>query len=1233
MSLDLSQNAASKVKKVFIERGSRIRLAAALAVAVQAYSGLLWAAPYSDSEVASVMSQDEKKIQELRNQEVNQLRIALGRRLPSARRADLYLRLAELYIEAYRFEFLFEGRAHERRLESDKPDKFIDRARSRPHLQSAIRACKDIVAFNIPYSKLDQVYYFLGYNYGELGEVKESVRYFKELIKRFPEGSFAGEAYRELGEYAFETRGYSDARLYLEVAAKRAQPRSLSRIQHKLAWSYYRTRDYNRAVDMMKQAVTSAASGQEKLVSVREEALRDLAIFMTETGRVEEALDYFQKSVGERNFYPRILESLGKQYERNVEPIKATQVYESLLKTHPDEEAAFRVRVKLVDLDLRRGRTTDALGRVQNAKIFHGSSGEDETRASAKSLRSMLRRTATENHGDFRKKGSRASLVVAEDFYSAYLNLFLSKEDPLRETPEIQMYLADVKRELGKSSEASKLYRGVVESQDKRYAKEAGALWTASLADSIRKDTARGQADASGKKSAPTALEQEFVGAADDLEKALEDTQEGREAALRAAQVLAGYGDSQKDAKKRVRRLMEKYSKSPQALTAARLYLQMAADQYTAAEKAQKDDDLSDAADDLKDTVEELRENAALMASDQQSGAKLAAAVLEQETRIKIGEIAVREKRKDFKGAARGYEALAQGTKNRALAEKSYENTVASDLKSRDFENAKRVADLWLKRFSDSKPAVESFRTLATALLIQGRAQEAAQVFEGLGAAGKDADSLEFSGRIYEAIGQPALAQKSRSAYFQTYPKAAGRARVALASARLFEASIQEGEAAKAYLACIASPEFEAECGARLADLYLRAQDKGQAQSLFKKVSVLSGKGGSPFVGYSRFKLAELTDAEFKPMALELPEATLKKGIQKRLEQIESLGRAYGAAVEAGGPFAISALDRLARAAKLFADDVDAIAVPAGASPETIDKFRKNLKAVSDPLRAKALSTWKQAHLKAQEQEILSPALIDISERLMESGTDRLSRAQGARGKLRLAGIAADGGSDGRSSALSKVREKLSKNARDAMAWVDYGNLLWGEGKPALAAIAYDRALALDAKGAAGVAALNNRAVIVLSGDGEEDWLKAAEGSALLRDALSVDPLSVAAKMNRAAVFNYYRIFSKAKPLWEQVIAKAASADAHDGLAISLQGSGDTSGAQASFTRATDSGASRSRFALVYHETAAEFVAGGAEKCSERASDLADMDDELKGFEKQSAETLKSLCSVGRKAK
>ena len=112
--------------------------------------------------------------------------------------------------------------------------------------------------------------------------------------------------------------------------------------------------------------------------------------------------------------------------------------------------------------------------------------------------------------------------------YSVYLEKFLTTKEFSQEVPEIEMYLADVKRELGKAKEASELYKKVIDTKDARYSKEAATLWTASLSDAISKQSKPGGTNA----TQPSSVERDFVAAADELEENLEGSAEAREASL-----------------------------------------------------------------------------------------------------------------------------------------------------------------------------------------------------------------------------------------------------------------------------------------------------------------------------------------------------------------------------------------------------------------------------------------------------------------------------------------------------------------------------------------------------------------------------------------------------------------------------------------------------------------------------------------------------------------------------
>lgn len=1262
--------------------------------------------PYSTSQLHEVETPEETKIREIRTQEITQLRIALGRRIPTNRRADLYFRLAEINLEFYRSEFLLEGRVHEKRIEAGISDKFIDRSHSRPYILAGIKSCQEIISLRIPYDRIDQVYYFLGVYYGELDNQPESVKNFGYLVQQAPHSPFVGFAYQQLGKEAFRTAQFKKAVEFLELARHHSNPDTLPSLLHKLAWSYYRIKLYDVSIATMKESIALASENPAKFSTLKEEALRDMATLMTERGRVDEAIQYFQGVAGDQKFYPKILEKLGRQYERNVEVQKAIQVYETLLKTSPESESGFRVGVKLVELEMKQGHFTQALDRLKSIRMVMSgdAAGSAETQAAAQNLRVMIRKVATDHHQMYRKTNSRVDLEVAESFYSAYLEYFLKKDDTHREIPEIRMYLAEVKRDLGKAREVAELYRQVVQSKDKRFAKQAGTLWMSSLVEAMKKSpNGPGQ-----NASQPSDLEKEFIQASDLFQESLGDSkdgslsevkeasQESKDAALRVAQVLAGYKGTRHEAMTRIKLILSRWPGSRQALTAAQLWLQLYLDQKPLPENPEE----------LIGILKDLRGNRDLMAADQSlNQGKIKAALDQQELKIKVGSIARDEKEHHFIAAARGYAEFANESKDRDLAEKSYTNainaylnaylkedesrsgnapaiapSIAPENEEGSYGEILRLAEIWNKRFPHSPKLIDPMRTVATHALIQGKLKVSARIFEKLGTEYQDPASLETTARIEDAIGDSGRAQQAWVKYLEIYKSSPQRWGVALALARSQDAAGLDGEAARAYRYCAAGPPaYEAECQARLADLYLRDKDLIQAKALYQKVASLglasssgvksksksAGKPStqpsthpSPFVGYARYKLADLkqSEAQFEP--LRFPEAQLQKGLNQRLNFLEPLSRSYQSVGQAGGPWAIAALNNLALWATHFADEVDGIEPPPSLKGPSLEKFRKDLGSVSLPLREKARTTWNEAYSKAASLHLMSPALPEVADHLADFKVLLPGRAQGGRGGFHLAGnlLSSDGGPEALEAAFHRIRVRLIKNANDANAWTDYGNLFWGDHQPLMARLAYERALALNsALNKKDPIVLNNLAVVKMSGQSvqtgqsmkngngtessgnEEDWIAVGEAVELLEEALRVDDFFLPAKMNLATVMNYYRIFAHAKLLWDQIQVRNPSREAEVGLAVALQGVGSSSLAEGAFQQlgrelgqAQMAGAS-TLFVYRFHEAARSAVKGkeGADQC---ISILESLDlTALVGFEKNAVIHLKEKCELWKR--
>ncbi len=1166
------------------------------------------------SELYSFETQQELKLRKIRKDEIDQTRIALGRRSPSNRQAQLYLRLAELNLEAYRATYLLEGRFYESQVQKGETGARIDHTHSRIYVEAGLNASEQIVKLGVPYDRMDQVYYFLGFNYGELGQTTESLRAFQSLTQKYPSSPFVSEAYRALGDEAYGKADYRKSQAYYELGLKKNTPESLARIYHRLAWSYYKTRQFPRALETMKKAIATSGKSSEKLLSIREEGLRDIPIMMAETSRAQPSIDYLKDVAPNKGDYLKVLEKLARQFERNTRWEDATTVYDAILQNQPSSDQQFRTMARLTELDLKLGHFQQALDRLSAEKFNPGS--EPASQQAYQNVKALVRKTATSRHEAYRRERKKKDLLIAESFYELYLSQFLAKESTQGEIHEVQMYLAEVKRDLGKPRDATQLYRQVLSSKDPRYAREAGSLLVGALSEAIprSKRLAEQEDDSPEKeknKNKPSQAELDFVEASDRLADVLKEGNDVREASLRSAQILAGYPSSRSDSLSRSRDLIRRWPKSDQAGVAARLWLQTLLDGLPDSKVFSP----------LNDAVTELNANRALLDADRSRGKRLSEEVRQARTRLKAAIISDHEKNERFKEAAQGYEEFAEETPAREAAERYYTDAVVSYQKVSEYAAIDKLGSRWFQRYPSSSKAGASLQIAATGALIEGEFPLSAQLFEKLGTQTRSPEALETAFRIFEGAGDVERTQRVGQLYPKLYPKSNALDRVLLRLGKFFVDAKKADQARFTFRQCweLTASELRAECGTRLGDLQAADGDGRQGRAIFRQVAELKTKRLSKRaasavnfeISYARYRLGELLEKDAALPDLEVPESQISQAIQRRTNYFKRMNDSYSQAVSSGGHWGIAALDRLASWTMDFALDVDELA------PSDPGMEKDLSEKVVKPLRKKAFEIWKEAYRKAVSQEILSPSIPRIHAELAKAGTPGFRYAQGPRGSYALFEIAIDGAKRG--------RELLLKSPKTADLWVHYGNTLLEAGKPLLAEIAYERALQLQPKNA-GV--YNNLAVLRLAGDHQEDSRQVRLAQAALEQSLELSPALQVALTNHATLLNYYSLFSRSKTVWEKVLRKASVWEAWDGVGIAEQSIGKQAQAEAAFERAEDLGAKKNRFSAGFRKAIENLEKAKDEKeCVNQVADAASsVDRKLLGFEISAIESLKEAC-------
>jgi tetratricopeptide (TPR) repeat protein len=1158
-------------------------------------------ASWSARDYTSVQSATERKVETIRNEEIKAVRTALGLRNPENRKAELYLRLAELYQEAYRSDFLMEGRLQERELKRNPQAKFV-KSRSVDDLKFSIGAAEAILALAIDGRKLDQVYFFLGYNYGELGNKKKSLEFYRKLAKQFPDSFFASEAVRFIADEAFQRADYAEAQTNFEIALRRAKDKGqTARILHKLAWCHYRQKRGPQALETMKRGIEIAKSeGGDRLLSVRDEGLRDLAIYFSELGRADEAIEYFKDNAGSKDKLVRLLERLGREYERKGEVDSALKVYEVLLNTDQRDESEFRVSAKMIELDIMKARHERALDRMKRIELLEGK--EPETQIALLNLRNLVRTTAVTYQERFRKTKeadeAKRFLQIADRYYTAYLDKFLPADSGSRGIRnEIRMYQAEVKSGLGRPGEAATLYQSVIQDQDSKYSKIAAGYWMNSLHAELKRREEAGER----KGSSPSRIERDFISASDLVEKHLSGSPESLEARLRSVQVLKFYAGERKEALKRADSIVSQAPSAPQAVVAARIVIEL---------------------DPTRENLERFRSNQTLLQEDGVTGGKLGQDLDQLSRTLLVGQIKVHEQAREHVSAAKAYEEfiwISKGKLTRTELDGAYQGAFNSYARGARVEDAVRMVGDWAKVVPGSKLMASAVPQQAGDLLIRGYFKEAARLFRESGRLSRHRPSLELASDLYRGIDQIIPAREALKEAMALCKNDEERAETHVRSAMLYRDEKNETGGLGDWKACAKLvTSHQAQCQTMIGALLRGKGDLKGARKAYLDASRIS-KGpsaGSAYVANALYELAVIAEQEIKLTRLELPLKRLIGTVEKRSKEIRRIREPYQKALEAGGPWGIAAAERMGDVILDFSRELSALQ----ASPSADAQTKELLNQMISRLNRDSFEISKSAYDVALKNSQISKALPVIQDRLVDSGQTRWKRSQGSRSGFKLIGMLPEGDSSGKEASMKRVREQLMSSSSNSKAWVDYGNLLWGIGRPGLAKIAYEQALLHQP---AHADALSNMAVVQIMELKVETWSAAILAINAWKKAIEKQPDHLASHFNLGLIFNYYRLFPEGERYFLKAVEKSPKlAEAREGLAVAYFGQGKDSEAADEAKKAVSYGLKPQSFSKRFREV----LQSDPKDCKTLADELG-RGSELSGFELISVNLLKARCS------
>lgn len=413
----------------------------------------------------------------------------------SPNRGELWLRLAELYVEK---AGLIDGRRQDeydaklRAFQSGKSKvkPKLDVAEARDYNRKAVQLYEWFQRDFPRDPKMSQALFFLGFNYFELGEVKKGAQFYEKLTKGYPNSQFVGEAHFALAEYYFENERWGQAYKEYSFVIKEKKHRLHTFALYKGAWCLFRLGKQQQAMNYLEFIIKSGKNetgdqlAGKKTVNrnkLEGEALRDIVIFYAEAGDPARAANYFKGLVG-TNSGP-YLEKLAYQYSDRGNKDASRDVFKMLIAQNPTSPKAFEYQYQIVQNYYYAKNTSRFKGELYawvkdydttGAWYAANKSNKELIENSYKLRETTLRNYVLQQHQTAQNSRAAYSQQLANEGYVLYLREFPDSST----VSDMHFYYGELLYDMGKYDESAIQYKWVVDNapQSKFYGKSAQNL-------------------------------------------------------------------------------------------------------------------------------------------------------------------------------------------------------------------------------------------------------------------------------------------------------------------------------------------------------------------------------------------------------------------------------------------------------------------------------------------------------------------------------------------------------------------------------------------------------------------------------------------------------------------------------------------------------------------------------------------------------------------------------------
>lgn len=202
--------------------------------------------------------------------------------------SELNLEKARLWREAENEKYLSIPPAERRKVNKNSYFK-----KSAGFFENANDSAAVVVKKFPKYKGIGDIYYILGFNNKELGNHEAAQKYFKLATQKAQAGTaIASKSKLALADYYFNANKYKEAVPLYEASINKVDERWWTKDAFNLAWSYYRVKNYDKAISLMKEIHKKSADS--KYIDMRSVVERDIGVFFVDAGRMNDAIKFYE---------------------------------------------------------------------------------------------------------------------------------------------------------------------------------------------------------------------------------------------------------------------------------------------------------------------------------------------------------------------------------------------------------------------------------------------------------------------------------------------------------------------------------------------------------------------------------------------------------------------------------------------------------------------------------------------------------------------------------------------------------------------------------------------------------------------------------------------------------------------------------------------------------------------------------------------------------------------------